>query len=130
MDRTHGMDHYDPDDCFGCKVLTVGVQPSAMPSRHPDASWRRSAEVDLSRDLTSFANMRKAGLHPKSTRGAAVLESQAESTFEVESGQLAHQKAKGRDAASNKVSQRGKEWRRRTDEAFTEARKGNVIECA
>lgn len=126
MERTHGRDHYEPDACFGCKVLTVGVQPSAMPSRNPDATWRRAAEVDLVKDLDAFKRMRVAGETPKSTRGAARIESQAESSFEIRSGQLAHEKAKGRDAAKP-ISQRGKEWRRRTVEADKAMQKGEVL---
>lgn len=126
MKRTHGRDHFDPSNCFGCKVLTVGVQPSAMPSRSPDASWRRAAEVDLTKDLDAFKRMRVAGECPKSTKGAAKIESMAESSFEIRSGQLAAEKAKGRDA-NKPISQRGKEWRRRTVEADTAARKGEVL---
>jgi len=71
--------------------------------------------------------MRLAGEQPKHTRGAAKIESQAETSFEVRSGQLAHERAKGRDAASNKISQRGKEWRRRTEAADKAMRKGEVV---
>ena len=119
MKPTHGVDHWDPEDCFGCKIQTVSVSAAAMPSRHPGVGIKKRQEKELSQDLDSFKRMRVAGLHPKHTRGARIVESQAESRFEVESGQLAHQKAKGRDAGSDRISQRGKEWRRRTDDAFT-----------
>lgn len=126
MERTHGVQHYDPDTCFGCKCLTVGVQPSAMPSRSPDASWRRAAEVDLVKDLDAFKSARKDGLMPKSTRGAAHVMRHAESEFEVQSGQLAINKAKGFDARKP-LTKRGSEWRKRTDEAFQATKRGEVI---
>jgi hypothetical protein len=106
-------------------MLTVMVQPSAMPSRNPTATWKRSAEKDLVKDLDAFKRMRVAGETPKSTRGAAVMESQAESSFEIASGQLAHKMAKGADAGKS-VSRRGKEWRRRADAAYTALRKGDL----
>ena len=126
MERTHGVTHFDPDECYGCKILTVGVQPSAMPSRNPDASWRRAAEVDLVKDLDAFKSARQMGYMPKSTRGAATLMDRAESEFEVQSGQLAADKAKGFDARKP-LTKRGSEWRRRTNEAFQAAKKGEVL---
>ena len=127
MIKTHGETHYDPDGCFGCKILSVGVAPSAMPSRHPVAATQVYREKELVKDLDAFKRMRVAGQHPRSTRGAAKVESQAESSFEIASGQLAHQMAKGKDASSTKISQRGKEWRRRTEDAHSSIQRGEVI---
>ena len=127
MIRKHGVEHWDPEGCWGCKIKTVGVAPSAMPSRHPGAANNVIREKDLEKDLAGFKQMRLDGLHPKATRGAAKIASQAESRYEVESGQLAHEMARGRDAGSDKVSQRGKEWRRRANEAHDAVRRGEVI---
>jgi len=126
MVKTHGETHFDPENCFGCKVITVGVAPSAMPSRHPGAAGAVHREKELVKDLDSFKRMRMAGLHPKATRGAHVIESQAESRYEVESGQLAHRMAKGRDAGKP-VSKRGQEWRRRANDANDSIRRGEVV---
>ena len=116
--RTHGVTHWDPEGCFGCKARTVGVAPSAMPSRHPVAAGNVLREKDLVKDLDAFKRMRQDGLQPRATRGAAKVASQAESEYEVVSGQFAHEMAKGPDAGSDRVSQRGKEWRRRANEAY------------
>ena len=130
MIRTHGVTHWDPEGRFGCKARTVGVAPSAMPSRHPGAANNVIREKDLVKDLDGFKQMRLDGLHPKATRGAARIASQAESRYEVESGQLAHEMARGRDAGSDKVSQRGKEWRRRANEAHDVIQRGEVIDAS
>jgi hypothetical protein len=127
MLKTHGETHFEPTTCFGCKILTVGVAPSAMPSRHPGAANNVFREKALVKDLAAFKRMRLAGLEPRATRGAAKVESEAESTFEVATGQMAHTMAKGRDGASSKISQRGKEWRRRAEDAHTAVRKGEVV---
>lgn len=42
MKRTHTGQH--GDDCFGCRIQSVGIAPSAMPSRHNDVATRRSNE--------------------------------------------------------------------------------------
>ena len=130
MIRKHGVEHWDPENCWGCKIKTVGVAPSAMPSRHPQAAGNVLREKDLVKDLDAFKGMRIDGLHPKSTRGAAKIASQAESRYEVESGQLAHEMAKGKDAGSDRVSQRGKEWRRRANAAHDAIQRGEVIDAS
>jgi hypothetical protein len=126
MEKTHGVTHFDPDGCFGCKVLTVGVAPSAMPSRHPTAASNVRREKDLVKDLAAFKRMRLAGEEPRATRGAARIESECESSYEIASGQPAHKMAKGRDAAKP-ISKRGKEWRKRANEANDAVRRGEVI---
>lgn len=126
MIKTHGETHFTPETCFGCKVITVGVAPSAMPSRHPGVANNVYREKALVKDLDAFKRMRVAGLHPKATRGAATIESQAESRYEVDSGQLAHRMAKGRDAGKP-ISKRGQEWRRRANDAHDAVQRGEVI---
>src|ERR1035437_5582704 len=127
MKKTHGKTHFDPEGCFGCKIMTVGVAPSAMPSRNPGAAHNVFREKEMVKDLDAFKRMRVAGQHPRSTRGAAKGERQAESSFEIASGQLANQMAKGKDASSTKISQRGKEWRKRADDAHSSIQKGQVV---
>lgn len=129
MKRTHGETHYTPESCFGCHVLGVNFAPSIFTTTPggKKAAANKQAESNLVQDLDSFKRMRLAGLHPRSTTGARRVESMAESTFEVESGQLAAHKAKGRDARKP-ISKRGKEWRRRSEEAHQELKKGNALE--
>ena len=120
MIRTHGETHYDPDTCFGCHVLGVQFAPSIFTTTPggAKAADNNRRERGLVKDLDAFKRMRTAGQQPRATRGAAKVESQAESEYEIVSGQFAHEMAKGPDAGSDRVSQRGKEWRRRANEAY------------
>jgi hypothetical protein len=123
MEPTHGVTHWDPEGCWGCKIRTVQVAPSATPTRSPGAARQKQDERKLDQDLAAYKRMRRSGLQPHSTKGAAELEQRAESSFEVNSGQLAADKAKGKDA-----SRGGKEWRRRSEEAYDAVRRGEQIE--
>ena len=128
MIRTHGETHYDPDGCFGCHVLGVQFAPSIFTTTPggAKAADNNRRERGLVKDLDAFKRMRTAGQQPRATRGAAKVESQAESEYEIVSGQFAHEKAKGKDAGKP-VSQRGKEWRRRANAAYDAVKKGEVI---
>lgn len=132
MEETHGVTHWLPDTCFGCRVKTIGFAPSifATTPGGAKAASMNKREGAMVKDLAAFKRMRLEGLEPRATRGAAKIESQAESTFEVASGQLAHEMAKGRDAGSSRVSKRGTEWRRRAEAAHTAIRKGEVIDAS
>jgi len=91
MIRTHGVDHWDPDACWGCRVQTVQVAPSAMPSRGEGrhCAIAKAEDRKLSKDMTSFKRMMEQGLKPKSLTGAAEIESKCGSALEVERGQSA-----------------------------------------
>ena len=127
MERTHGKGNCEPD-CFGCHVLGVQFAPSIFTTTPggAKAADNNRRERGLVKDLDAFKRMRTAGQQPRATRGAAKVESQAESEYEIVSGQFAHEKAKGKDAGKP-VSQRGKEWRRRANAAYDAVKKGEVI---
>lgn len=126
--RRHGGEHWDPEHCDGCRYQTIGFAPSIFTTTPggAKAADNNRRERGLVKDLDAFKRMRLAGEQPKATRGAAKIESQAESSFEIASGQVANEMAKGRDAAKP-ISQRGKEWRRRANDAHTAFKKGEVI---
>jgi putative FmdB family regulatory protein len=67
----------------------INFAPSAMPTRNSDAATRNAHEKQLEKDLPAYARLRKEGMQPKSTVGAAELEARAESRFEVEYGTVA-----------------------------------------
>ena len=124
--RTHGVDHWDPDACFGCKIHTIGVAPSAMPSRGSGRHCEIAKNEDrkLAKDLTSYKRMAEQGLKPKSLTGAAEIESKCGSALEVERGQSAAEiamttpSAKREDPSSMRDIARGApEFRRRMLEA-------------
>ena len=91
MIRTHGVDHWDPDGCFGCKMHTVQVAPSAMPSRGDGkhCAIAKAGDRALSEDMTSYKRMAEQGLKPHSLARAADIERKCESALEVERGQFA-----------------------------------------
>jgi hypothetical protein len=125
---THGIDHWDPDGCFGCRVKTVGFAPSIFTTTPggAKAAENRVREGQLVKDLDAFKRMRLAGEEPPRTRGAARIESECESSYEIKTAQPAHKMAKGPDAGKP-ISQRGKEWRRRANEADQAVQRGEVI---
>ena len=128
---TPGVTHWDPEECFGCRIKTATFAPSIFqttPGGRKAAS-NNAQEAQLSRDLASFKRMRLAGEHPRSTRGAERVESQAESSFEIESGQFAHKMAKGKDAGKP-ISKRGSEWRKRAADIHESIKKGQTVDAS
>ena len=126
MIRTHGVDHWDPDACFGCKVQTAQIAPSAMPSRGDGkhCAIAKAGDRALSEDMTSFKRMMEQGLKPHSLTGAADIERKCESALEVERGKSAAEiamttpSAQRGDAGSMQDIARGApEFRRRMLEA-------------
>ena len=76
-----------PENCFGCKVASVGFSATAMPTRKADIADRSSFAKTQEKDIAAYRRLRMEGLQPKATSGAAELESRAASRWEVESGQ-------------------------------------------
>ena len=84
------MAHPNPNckpDCFGCKASSVSFAPSAMATRSV-ASSMKATEKQQEKDLPAYKRMRQEGLQPKSTKGAAEIEANASTRFEVVSGQI------------------------------------------
>jgi hypothetical protein len=134
--RNHGVTHFDPEGCFGCKVMTVSFAPSAMPSRGAGAhcATANTAEKQLSKDLDAYKRMRKAGLNPRATKGAARVESECGSEYEVLRGKSARDMCKetiswreGDIGTQKDVSQDGKQFRKRADEVLKATRAGEIV---
>lgn len=125
---THGVDHYQPESCFGCRIKTISFAPSifATTPGGAKAASKKGQEKKLVRDLDAFKRMRLSGLEPRATRGAAKVESECESPYEVATGRPAHTQAKGPDAGKS-ITRRGKEFRRRANEAHEAIRRGEVV---
>lgn len=128
MNLTHGVTHWDPENCFGCRVKTVGFSPSCFFTTPggSKAAAQKKAERGLTQDLDAFKRMRLQGLQPPRTRGAAKIESECESAYEVKTAQPAHKMAKGSDAGKS-ITRRGAEWRRRANEADRAVQRGEAI---
>lgn len=128
MQHTHGVTHWLPDTCFGCRVKTLGFAPSifATTPGGAKAADNKRREVGLMKDLAAFKTLRLQGQQPRATRGAHRVAQQAESSFEIESGQMAADKAKGPDARKA-GSRKGAEWRRRSQDAHDAMKRGEVV---
>lgn len=131
MEQTHGVDHWEPDSCFGCKVKTTSFAPSifATTPGGRKAAQVKASDKKLEKDLAAFKRIvvnSRGQTMPKRIDGAARVESECESHYEVVSGQPAHKMAKGPDAGKS-VSRRGEEWRRRANDAHEEISKQDVM---
>lgn len=73
------------DDCFGCKIQTISIAASAMPTRSEAARVERETEI-MHRDVAAYRRLRKDGVQPKSVKGSAELETRAGSKWEIETG--------------------------------------------
>ena len=78
------------DGCYMCKIGTVTCDSSTRPTANvsQQALTINAREARWNKDLPAYKRMRDAGLQPKSTEGAARIEREATSRFEVESGQI------------------------------------------
>lgn len=65
--------------CFGCKVSSLQIGAA-------EKSPQSKAESEWEKDLPAYARMRKQGLQPPSTGGAAFLEANATTEYEIASG--------------------------------------------
>ena len=76
----------DVDGCFGCKIATINLAPSATPSRHPQAVEKKQMSEGWKRDHDAYRRLVKDGLQPKVLDGCAELESRARTAVEIEHG--------------------------------------------
>lgn len=72
-------------DCFGCKIQTIAIAASAMPTRSEAARVEKET-AKMHKDVAAYKRLRKDGVQPKSVKGAAELERRAGSRWEVETG--------------------------------------------
>ena len=136
MERTHGITHWDPDDCFGCKMQTVVVGlPKDTPTRNgaPHVIAANEAEAKLAEDAPAFARLTKQGYKPKGINGLAELEKRVESGFELAVGKSAAQMAaatpsarRGDAGARRDIARGAPEYRRRALEAQKALEKGDL----
>jgi hypothetical protein len=112
------------DTCFKHRIKTITFSASCFEtrgrSRRVVAADKEEKQFD--KDAGAYKRMYKAGLKPKTTKGAARLEAEAQVPYEVESNQLAHKKAKGRDKG-------GKEWATRAQAAHEEFKRNGRVDA-
>ena len=77
------------DGCWACKASTVQLTPSAAPtSADPSLAKMKAEEKTLTEDGEAYKRLRRDGFQPKHINGSAQLEAEAETRYEIESGQL------------------------------------------
>lgn len=83
-----GPDGVCSPNCFPCKIKTVGIAPSAMPTRNPTAARAKTKDPLLATDRDAYKRLRMNGQQPKHIEGSAALEAQANESFEISHGQI------------------------------------------
>ena len=64
--RTHGVDHWDPEGCFGCKLRSIQFGAGPAPQTLIERRWAE--------DMPAYARLRANHIQPRSVDGAAELE--------------------------------------------------------
>ena len=75
-------------DCFLCRVRSVSVSYTAMPSRKPEVVSAEGREKELVKDMRAFKAMREQGIQPGRLKGAAELQDKATTLHEIETGKI------------------------------------------
>jgi hypothetical protein len=76
------------DDCFLCKLTSVSISGTAMPTRSPEVVQTKAVEKQMNRDLPAYKRLVESGVQPRSTKGAGDVETRATERFEVERGMV------------------------------------------
>jgi hypothetical protein len=63
---THGVDHWDPDGCFGCKLRSLQFNDGPAPQTLMERGWDK--------DMPAYARLRSDGIQPRHIDGSAELE--------------------------------------------------------
>ena len=85
-DKGHWGQH--DDDCFGCKVASISISSSAMPTRSQGNIQIVKKEKKLTEDREAFKAMRDQGIQPARLTGAADLQRHATTKREIETGKI------------------------------------------
>ena len=76
------------EGCFGCKIKSVSVAASAMPTRSPEAARIYKADKRLDKDRSAFKALTDEGIQPARLTGAAELQNRASTKREIETGKI------------------------------------------
>ena len=66
MIRTHGVTHWDPQSCTGCKLRTLQFNDGPADQTLMERRWQK--------DMPAYARLRADGLQPRHIDGSAELE--------------------------------------------------------
>ncbi len=71
----------DQPGCFGCRIASVSVSASAMPTRKAQLNTLSASWDQQMKDDEAYKRLRKNGLQPRSTAGCSVLEQTDDKRF-------------------------------------------------
>ncbi len=74
------------ENCYPCRLKSISIAPSAMPTRSPVAASAKERDPLLDKDRAAYRRLRRDGTQPKAMTGAAKLEKEATEKFEVDTG--------------------------------------------
>lgn len=63
----------DHDDCFGCRIASVRIGASAMPTRKEATNTMQRSWDKQMRDDDAYKKLRRQGLQPRGTAGCHEL---------------------------------------------------------
>ena len=84
---------YYVEGCFGCKASTLQLSTG-----EGNSSFAAKMDKSLEKDRPAYKSMKEAGLQPARLTGAHELMTKAETSYEIESGNLMPGKAKEIDS--------------------------------
>lgn len=76
------------EDCWACKIGTVGISAEAMQTRKPRVAEVNAKQAQWDRDMPAYKAMRGQGIQPPSIDGAADLQARATDKCEIEMGKI------------------------------------------
>lgn len=81
------------ENCWGCKVESISIAPSAMGTRNPGAARAKVKDPQLEKDREAYRRLRRHGEQPKHVGGSAELEARANESFEITTGTIIEDQA-------------------------------------
>jgi len=75
-------------NCWGCKVESISIAPSAQPTRHPEAARALVKDPLLDKDREAYRRLRRNGEQPKHVQGSAFFEAKANESCEITTGRI------------------------------------------
>ena len=88
----HDVEGCNVEACFACKCATMQFSPAAATASQ--VGEQKKFEKQRIKDSEAYWRLRKDGLQPKASKGAAELESRAASRWEAQTGQNLNGNAK------------------------------------
>ena len=76
------------ESCYGCKLESFTVAPSAMATRHPEAARALITDPQLDKDREAYKRLRRNGEQPKHVGGSAYMEVTASESCEITTGRI------------------------------------------